>query len=240
MEGEGYRSQLPALDDLPGVIAAAHELKSPLVLMRQLSLELGETSDKQRAHKINQQLQLTLDNTLRLVEQLSLAPRLGEGLFETEPVETQAVCRSLISSLEPLAEARTADLSFRAPRRPLVVLANRDLLPALLTNLCDNEINYSPICIRFELKEAQVGNRIVLSVHDDGPQISRRAFDELRRRLGRSAQPLGERPLSSGLGLWIAARYAEAMSGRLTLTRHRVKGLTFSVDLPKSEQLSLL
>jgi len=47
------------------------------------------------------------------------------------------------------------------------------------------------------------------------------------------------RPQSSGLGLYIAGQFADAMNGRIGVTRHR-DGATFYVDLQASKQLSLL
>ncbi|HET7630219.1 MAG TPA: HAMP domain-containing sensor histidine kinase [Candidatus Saccharimonadales bacterium] len=240
MEGEGRSADYQGLSELPSVIAAAHELKSPLILMRQLSLELGETRDPARAEVLNQRLRFSLDQSLRLVEQLSLAPRLEDGIFGCEPVETQAVCVQLVDQLGPLAKHLSVNLDFNPKRQPLVALANRDLLPALLVNLCDNALSYTPAGGRVEITAARHGSGVRLSVRDQGPSISRSAYRQLKHHLGKSAQPLGARPRSSGLGLWIAGRYAEAMSAKLSLVKHRGQGLTFAVDLPKSEQLSLL
>ena len=47
------------------------------------------------------------------------------------------------------------------------------------------------------------------------------------------------RPQSSGLGIFIAQNFAEAMGAKIGVIRHR-DGNTFYVDLNKSEQLSLL
>lgn len=240
MEGEGRSADYQGLSSLPSVIAAAHELKSPLVLMRQLSLELGETLDPERAKVINQRLRFSLDQSLRLVEQLSLAPRLDEGIFGCEPVETQAVCHQLVDQLQPLARHLAVELDFKSKRQPLVALANRDLLPALLINLCDNALSYTPAGGRVEITAIRRSSGIRLSVRDQGPSISRAAYRQLQQRLGKAAQPLGARPRSSGLGLWIAGRYAAAMNAQLSLVKHHGQGLTFAVDLPKSEQLSLL
>lgn len=126
MEEQGRLANSWGAGELPSAIAAAHELKSPLILMRQLSLELGETDDPIQIELINQRLRFSLEQSLRLVEQLSLAPRLGEGLFDSEPVETGNICRQLVGGLQPLARHMSVELDFKPKRQPLLALANRD------------------------------------------------------------------------------------------------------------------
>lgn len=226
--------------DMPSLVAAAHELKSPLVLLRQMSLELDETDDPQRRKVLSERLRFTADQGLRLVEQLTLSSRLQDSLFETEPLQVQAVFQDLESQLRPLASHLGIDVSIKTPQRPLVTVANRDLLPALLRNFCDNALAYTPREGRIQLIAAQRRGQIYLGVRDEGPVISPQSFRQLRERMGRQPQPLSARPRSSGLGLWIAGLYAEAMSASLVTERHRHGGMTFGVMLAPSEQLSLL
>lgn len=226
--------------ELPALVAAAHELKTPLVLMRQLSLELEETVDPSRIQVINQRLRFTSEQSLRLVEQLTTTSRLQDSLFDTEPLQVHAVYRELADQLMPLARHLGVELVVQLPRRPLVTVANRDLLPALLRNFCDNALTYTPQGGQVVLSAALSRDRIALHVRDHGPPISRQAFRQLNDRLGRTRQPISARPRSSGLGLWIAGQYAEALSAEIQTRQHRGGGMTFSVVLPKSGQLSLL
>lgn len=225
---------------MPSLIAAAHELKSPLVLLRQMAFELDEVSDPSRQKVLTERLRFTTEQSLRLVEQLTLGSRLQDSLFETEPLQIQAVFRELESQLQPLARHLGVSVTVKVPRRPLVTVANRDLLPALLRNFCDNALAYTPPSGRIELAASERKGRIYLSVKDQGPTISRQSYSELQTRLGKQPQPLSSRPRSSGLGLWIAGLYAEAMSASLITKRHQGGGMTFGVMLSPSEQLSLL
>jgi K+-sensing histidine kinase KdpD len=51
--------------------------------------------------------------------------------------------------------------------------------------------------------------------------------------------PIHCRPQSSGLGIFIASQFADAMNGNIGVTRHR-DGVTFYVDLNSSRQLKFL
>lgn len=236
----GYEPEESSLSELPSLIAAAHELKSPLVLLRQLSFELETTDDPVRRSVLGERLRFTTEQSLRLVEQLSVSSRLDDVLFDTEPLQIQALYQDLESQLQPLAAHLGVELDVRLPRRPLVTVANRDLLPALMRNFCDNALTYTPQGGKVVIRASERHNKICLSVRDDGPTISHQAFRQLQQKLGRAPQPLTSRPRSSGLGLWIAGVYADYMSAQLQTRRHRRGGMTFSVELPKSEQMALL
>ncbi len=68
--------------NLPPLIAAAHELKSPLALIRQLSLvlESSELSAGEREQLLHQ-ISLTSEQALRLTDGLTRSTRLEETLI---------------------------------------------------------------------------------------------------------------------------------------------------------------
>lgn len=226
---------------MPSVLAAAHELKSPLVLMRQLSYQLeaaGDLSAEQRI--VQERLRLTSERALRLVENITRASRLEDAMFALEPLQAHSVWHDVAREVDPLARQMRQDIKLSVPKKPLLVVANRELLPAVLMGLCDNALSHNPLGASVRLSVRQHKEAVVFSVRDNGPKIETKAFRELENRLGKSPQPLGSRPGSSGLGLWIAGCFADAMSSTLSVTRHRGGGMTFSLHVPLSGQLSLL
>lgn len=226
---------------MPTVIAAAHELKTPLVLMRQLSYQLeltGQLSSDQRI--IQQRLRLTSERTLRLVENITQTSRLDQTLFALEPLQAHSVWQDVATEIDPLARQMDQTLKLSIPKTPLLVVAHRELLPAILLGLCDNALAHNPVGSALKLSAKKVHDTVVFSVRDKGPKIDAKAFRELESKLGIAPQPLGARPNSSGLGLFIAGSFARAMSSKLSVTRHRSGGMTFSLHVPVSGQLSLL
>jgi len=127
-----------------------------------------------------------------------------------------------------------------APRKQPVVVANRDLLEAIIFGLCDNSFAYATSSEPIELSVGSYRGRVRVSVRDHGPAIPTNVFQKMQQRLGKTVQPMSERPQSSGLGLYVAGRFAQAMQGQLGAIRHRLAGVTFYVDVPASAQLSLL
>jgi K+-sensing histidine kinase KdpD len=226
---------------MPSVLAAAHELKAPLVLMRQLAYQLELSGDLSPQQKIVQErLRLTSERALRLVENITQVSRLEDAMFALEPLQAKSVWYDVATEINPLASQMDQHIRVKLPKKPLLVVAHRELLPAILVGLCDNALAHNPLGSQVILSAKQDHDSVVFSVRDKGPKIDAKAFRELESRLGIAPQPLGARPASSGLGLWIAGSFARAMSSTLSVTRHRSGGMTFSLHVPVSGQLSLL
>jgi signal transduction histidine kinase len=226
---------------VPSVLAAAHELKAPLVLLRQLTYQLEQAGDLTSEQKLVQErIRLTTERTLRLVENITQTGRLDETLFALQPLEAHSVWQQVVSEINPLALHMDQELKLVLPKRPLLAVGHAELLPAVLLGLCDNALAHNPRGADVTLGANLRRGSIIFSVRDHGPRIDHTAFEQLETRLGKSPQPLGVRPNSSGLGLWIAGNFAKAMSATLSVTRHHRGGMTFSLVLPSSGQLSLL
>lgn len=229
------------MSELEGsAVAVAHELKMPLVLLRQLTLLLEKTDDPSERAEIAKRLRFTSERSLRLVDSLTKAARLEDALFELEPVQLNGLCLSLVDELSPLARAYEQDLNIRLARQPLVAVGNRELLSSLLSGLVDNAIQHNPSGARVEIASQLRAGEAVVSVRDFGSTIDLSDFRALKESIGKRVLPISARPLSSGLGLLVASRLLTAMNGHLSIARHYSGGMTFSAHLPLSRQLSLL
>jgi signal transduction histidine kinase len=222
-------------DDLPTLLTAAHELKAPLVLIRQLSFELDRESDPE----IARQIRLTAERSLRLVESLTKVARLEDTLFPIEPLDVGDVYRGVAEEMRPLSRALNQRIEIDISRKTPHLLGNRSLLHAALVGLCDNALRHNrsgePVVLQ---ARAKVDHTIQVGVRDYGQPI--KSLRHIKRQLGVSPQPMSSRPGSSGLGLLIAEQFARHMDASLELTKHRGGGATFSLRLPVSKQLSLL
>jgi signal transduction histidine kinase len=227
---------------LSPVVAAAHELKSPLALVRQLSLVLEDeslpTGERQR---LLSQIRLTSERALRLTGDLTRAARLEDAMFELEPINPWQLCDDIVRELTPLFAAHDRKLIIRPRKHPLLLVANRDLLRRIVMNFSDNALHYSEAgaAVELQIQALQAGKTIRVGVRDFGPALSSDMWRSLQDKLATAPQAIHARPQSSGLGLYIAGMFAEAMQGSIGVTRHR-DGATFYVDLQASRQLSLL
>lgn len=228
--------------DIPPLTAAAHELKSPLALVRQLALRLNDADlapgERQR---LVDQITLTSERALRLTADLTRAARLDDALFELEPINPEQICRDIVAELTPLFEAHGRGLAVMHRKHPLLLVANRDLLRRILMNFSDNALHYSEpgTVVHLQIQALQRSGTIRVGVRDFGPALSSDMWRNLQKKLAKGPQAIHARPQSSGLGLYIASQFAAAMNGTIGATRHR-DGATFYVELQASRQLSLL
>jgi len=232
----------PLNDSVSSLVAAAHELKSPLALVRQLSLMLESADlsiDEQK--RMLRQITLTSERALRLTSDLTRSARLQDAMFALEPINPQQLCEDIIHELTPLFNAHGRAVRLVARKHPLLLVANRDLLRRIILNFSDNALHYAEAdsSVEIWIKALNKGETIRLGVRDYGPALSSNVWKTLQSKLERAPQSVHARPQSSGLGLYIASQFAQAMNGAIGVTRHH-DGATFYVDLHASRQLSLL
>ena len=228
----GYEGN--GLADMPSLLMAAHELKAPLVLIRQLALQLEEGSDPDAIERIR----LTSERSLRLVESLTRSARLEDSLFATEPISVATLYDDVADELYPLAKALDQTIEIDLPRRPMSIVANPMLVRTILLGLCDNALTHNSLAGPVRLVARRRADKVELGVRDFGPTTD--SLRQISRRLGEAVTPIDGRPRSSGLGLMIANQFARHMDAELVLTRHRSVGATFALAIPESKQLSLL
>lgn len=233
-DGSGVLSRVTSI----GV--AAHELKSPLALLRQLSLELGhdDLTEAERRRIVEQMTHIS-EKALRLTSDLTRVE--GQpALFDLSPVNPLDVARDVRSELHGLYRAHGRTLKVSRIRHLPPVIANRDLLRRILLNFADNALHYADVSGAVELQAQLLVERstVRLSVRDHGPHMPLDNWRKLVTTL-QSGQPVHARPQSSGLGLYISHEFAQAMNGHIGAIRHQ-DGASFYVELPVSRQLSLL
>ena len=222
-------------------VAAAHELKAPLALIRQLALQLDAQADSDQARRMAQRITLTAERALRLTTDMTKASRLEDALFALEPLNPEQLCKDIVAELSPLFEAHGRSLCVKTRRHPLLLVANRDLLRRVLANFSDNALHYTEpgSVVHMQVTALKKTGMVRIGVRDFGPAISASMWQQLQERLAVAPQSVHARPQSSGLGLYLAAQFAEAMQGKVGAVRHK-DGATFYVELHASSQLSLL
>ncbi|WP_073694406.1 sensor histidine kinase KdpD [Mycobacterium sp. ST-F2] len=109
-----------------------------------------------------------------------------------------------------------------------VALADAGLLERVLVNLIDNALRYSAGSV-VRVNAGQVGERVLITIVDEGPGIPRGAEEQLFAPF----QRLGDHDNSTGvgLGLSVARGFVEAMGGTISATDTPGGGLTVVVDL---------
>jgi len=229
------------------LVAAAHELKAPLVLIKHLAQSLSDP----KVVSANQQLEylqrilMTADRSLRFVQHLTLSYRFQINPtntpfdFAVEPLSMNKICADALNEMMPYAQQHGQQLKLTGLHCPHLVLANKDILHDIVVNLVDNAIQHNQSGSIVRVAAECRGDQVRLAVCDNGGGVTPEELKNLRRNIGSQLQPLSGRSGTSGLGLYIVQQFAKAMGGSLGLGRSR-PGTIFFVDLLRSKQLSLL
>lgn len=222
------------------VVVVAHELKAPLALMRQLALSIELEDDLAGAQKVSEQIVATSERALRQVNDLTKVARLEDAMFEMEPVNPRVVCDEVLAELWKYFRFNRRELSIEYKNKRKLVVGNRQLLFSVVYNFCLNAMNYGgeELPSRVIVRDLQ-RNKVRVEVRDYGPAVPTKIWRQIKDGVVKQPVDIAMRPGSSGLGLYIAAKFANYMQSDFGLIRHR-DGTSFYIDLPVSGQLSFL
>lgn len=214
------------------VADAAHELRTPLAAM---SLQAERLAEAEMSSKATERL-----NTLRqgiargrsLLDQLLALARAQVVITEPDDaVSVQRVYRRVLEDLMPLADANDIDIGITTDLDANVPIREIDLI-AMVKNLVDNAIRYTPSGGRVDLSILTTSGFITLVVEDTGPGIPktehRRVFDPFYR-------VLGSNEIGSGLGLSIVKTIADRIGATVSLgpgDGQSTEGLRVAVSIP--------
>ena len=222
--------------EVDGILVAAHELKAPLTVLRQLALSFKEM-DKV-GEEIRSDMVRVSERAIRQVNDLVKIRRLEDGLFKMEPVAVREVCDAVTNELNLLFKFNKRNLVVRYSNRSKLVTANRELLYSVIYNFLVNAVHYSDERTRSELTVCEAKGRVRILVRDFGPALPIEVWKEMRRGWLKKPTSIVMRPGSSGLGLYIASKFSRYMNAEVGAVRHR-DGTSFYVNLPISRQMSL-
>jgi len=190
-------------------------------LKLQLQLLKRAGSDTERAAAA-EALAAGIDRAARLVEQLLTLARTEPGAEVTrQRLDLSELVREAVADTVPLALARGTQFELQADA-PVFIDGDRAALSALVRNLADNAVRYSPAHARVELRVSQPDGVPTLQVDDAGPGIPlaerERVFDRFYRR-GLADEP------GTGLGLAIVRSVAQRHGAAVALDDSPLGGL---------------
>ena len=222
--------------EVDGILVAAHELKAPLAVLRQLAFAFDGAGT--RDEHIRSEMVSVSERAIKQVNDLAKVRRLEDGLFVMEPVVVREVCDAVSRELSYLFRYNQRDLFVKYTNKSKLVTANRELLYSVVYNFLLNAMHYSGEETRAELVVKDFRDKVKVIVRDYGPALPMDVWREMKRGWVEKPTSIAMRPGSSGLGLFIASRFSRYMGANVGAIRHR-DGTSFYVELPISKQASL-
>ena len=132
-------------------LVAAHEMKTPLSIIRQLSLTLTDNEidlSSSERDRILRQINTTSERALRLVQELTKISKLEDAMFELEPISSKKICGDVISEISDVFKLHGRVIRFKNVRKSELIVRVRKV-PAW-------------VCLLRKVLRLQWGQKLVL------------------------------------------------------------------------------
>ncbi|MEO5816832.1 MAG: PAS domain-containing sensor histidine kinase [Gemmatimonadaceae bacterium] len=231
------RQAVQARDDMMGIVS--HDLRNPANAVKMLARSILEGDPTQPVASVMERvatIRQAADQIDTLIQDLLDITRLEAGRLTVAmaPEEVSGVVVQCVDALRPLAEAGGVTLSVKPTTVPLTVLADRDRLCQLLSNLVGNAIKFTPAGGHVSLAVTTRNESVEFEITDTGegipPDHLPHVFDRFYQgSTGRRGSRHG-----AGLGLPISRGIVEAHGGRIWLENVSSGGTTVRFTLPRA------
>ncbi len=191
----------------------SHRLRTPLTALR---LDAEALRDPVEAERVGGHVN-ALERMLTAVIRAARRPQREGRLPSTDAT---AIVAQRVEFWSALTDEQGRPSQIALPSTPLLVRSSGEDLGAAVDALLENVIAHTPDGTAFSVTLAATSDGARLAIADDGPGLTEE--DVVRGRSDRG---------SSGLGLDIARRCAEAAGGSITLDRSPTGGALIILDL---------
>ena len=214
----------------------AHELRSPLVAIRQINSVLleglaGPLQEKQQdfvKRGMNK-----IDSLLNLINDLLDIAKIEAGKYVQHQVPTDIgkIIEDIVVLMEPRAQKQGIVLTqLCEDLKP--VQADPKRIEEIFNNLISNAINYSPEGGRVTVSAKGLGEYMEIRVEDTGVGIPSEELPKIFDKFYRVKNPKTRQVIGTGLGLAIVKGVVDAHQGSIQVESIPDAGTTFKVLLP--------
>ena len=217
----------------------AHDLRNPLGAISSIaSLLLEEVDFSQEHMELAKLMKTSSHHSLEMINDLLAANfNYRPEEMKKDVVDMRILLHECIEQLKFKADEKDQKIN-QEIAADIVVLADREKIWRVLSNLIVNAIKFSPSGSAIDVKLIERDQKMELSIKDHGigipEELKNKIFDAFTdaKRKGTS----GEQPF--GLGLSISKQIIEAHGGKIWFESDVNKGTTFFLELPAAKEKS--
>ncbi len=223
------------------VSLVSHEIRSP---MNSLLMQLKNISDglagpvTQKQQEILQRASDKILNLNNLVSELLDLARIESGLIshEKEQVNMARLLADQKDFHSPYGDEKEITIQLDCPTDLPSILANRQNMEEVISNLITNGIKYSPVGGTITLTAATENQYLKLQVADTGFGIPEEDLEKIFTRFYRVKDTNTREIQGTGLGLSIVKSIIDSHHGKIRVASEIGKGTTFTILLPLSDR----
>lgn len=215
----------------------SHELKTPIFNIQGYILTLleGGLEDEKVNRDFLNRASNGVDRLMKIVEDLDLITKLESGVMDMRiaRMDMGELVKDTIENMEILALDRKFKL-VNDLQPGTFVMADRNRMTQVFTNLFTNAINYGKEGGQCTVKSYLLDDRILVEVSDDGIGISKEHLPRLFERFYRVGKSRARNEGGSGLGLAIVKHIIDVHGGAITAKSTEGEGTTFAFTLERA------
>ncbi|MBT2297626.1 sensor histidine kinase [Pseudomonas fluorescens] len=207
---------------------AAHEMRTPLAVLRVHAQNLMEAGNEQSRRESLHHLIVGVDRTTRLVNQLLTMARLEPQAGVPAPgvIDLPATVRESLGQMTPWLLSKGLELVLDVSDDIGPVRIDPVSIDIALNNLVTNAANFSPANGLITVRLARQGDHYELAVEDQGPGIDEAERGRLFERFYSRGNDQG-----AGLGLTIVQTIAKRLGGQVRLENRPEGGLRATLQM---------
>ncbi len=218
------------------VINAAHELKTPLHVIKMYAETLME--DDVEPALLTESVNTIYDQVDRMASLvnnlLNIAKiEIGEISLERSRIKLQDFLKDIFDTMQRSAENTELVLEKSIPENLSVIVADKELLRVAINNLLSNAIKYSGERGQVTLIAEETDEQIIIRVEDKGPGISADDQQHIFDKFYRSEDEGIRQKSGHGLGLTLSRNIIQLHHGSLVVESELGEGSTFTITFNK-------
>lgn len=221
------------------LIEMAHEIKTPLTLIRAPLTDL--LSNNQMDGSMKESLQVALNSAEKLHKQMMQfldfrRINVRRNNLQVSSLDLVEFINSKIYAFKVLADKKRIALKFNTSKAPLLVNTDESILDKIVSNLISNAIKYTREDGEVVLEASINSKNWTLSVADNGIGISKEDQKRIFTLFFRTQNAKSSGSSGSGVGLVLASDLAHTLGGSVRLVKSDFRGSKFQITLPLLEQ----
>lgn len=207
----------------------AHELKTPITIIRILTYRIMEQYKKTAEKETLQELDAELERLTILVDDLLDISRIEKGklLIEKKKINISRLIKQVTTRMQEISPHHTIKYSFQ---KNIFIIADELRIKQVLINLLANAIKHSRKDTTITVGTDETQSDLIVSVKDDGIGISSKEQPHIFDMFYQVHDYFTK---GFGLGLYISKEIIQQHQGKIWVESRKGKGSIFYFSLPK-------